>query len=386
MTKTFIAAAIGAAVISVAPLPTQAQNASVAQVRTCTLDTGEVVSLERCLQVLGVSSSANRVRPAVTARSAAPVANSPATATAAAVANDPPKKDDYNPYRFFLRRSLDDIGSFAKPNPLADAAGAEFGWARNGAADNHIWNAQGVLAVSYVREVGTYQGKNVPYLYALSITPYVVFDRVTNKNIAVVDNVDVLTLGGAGETSIANWGNAMHFFTVKGDVVSSFVGGKTKNWAVIGEYHAVGNPSDEGGNTLFSYFGTPLKTGFQSAYWTFTPKLRTEYRGSLNGSEDPIFGERTSAFRSGALLNFGLTVDNIFGLLPADFGGVNYQASWGWMWDWAAQRDYQLFDTVLTINLNKAKNIATTLSYTRGEKMETGRKVDVTKAGLSLKF
>jgi hypothetical protein len=387
MTRSFIAAVGCAAAVGIfMPVVARAQGTAELQIRTCTLVTGEVVMLDQCLQMLKVKSQRPRSRTVANLQPAAPAAPLGTSVKVAAPSGVNPKKDDYQPVHILLRRSLDDIGSFSKPNDLSDAAGAAFGWARNGSDHNHIWNAQGVIAVPYVREVGKYQGKDVPYLRTLSIAPYIVFDRVNNKDIAAADNVDVLTFGGAGEASIANWGNATHFFTVKGDLVSSFDGGKTKNWAVIGEYHAVGNPSDEGGNTFFSYLGTPLKTGFQSAYWTFTPKLRTEYRGALNGSDDPIFSDRNSAFRSGALLNFGLTVDNLFGQLPADFGGINYQASWGWMRDWVSLREYELFDTVLTVNLNKARNIAVSLSYTRGELTETGKKVDVTKAGLAVKF
>ncbi len=293
-------------------------------------------------------------------------------------------KDDESksPFSFLLRRSLDDIDSFASPKELSDAAGAEFSWTRNGVSGNHTWAARGVVALPYVWE-NPDPARNRGYLSTLTLAPYVVFDRVTNT-VEATKNVDNLVFGFSGEAAYSNLWQATHIFRLRSEAVSSFDGGKAKNWAVVGEYLPIGNPEMGRANSLFAYLGTPLPIT-KDVYFTVTPKLVSEFRSVLEGDLDPIFGERRQAFRSGGKLTGAIAVDNLFSPVFPFYSAV-YQATYGWLWDSLSQRDYRLFDTSLTLNMTAAGNVGLTLSYRRGELEETGAAVDETKAGLAVKF
>ena len=153
-----------------------------------------------------------------------------------------------------MRRSRDAIGSFADPKPFADAAGAEFAWADDRIADNKVWSARGIVAASLVH-YGEVLRDN-PYIDTLTLAPYVNFDRVSNSTMTT-DDVDNLTYGGVFEAGFANVFAATQYLDISGEVVSSFAG-DTKNWSIDLEWQPIGGVNPEGGNTIFSYLGTPL--------------------------------------------------------------------------------------------------------------------------------
>lgn len=280
---------------------------------------------------------------------------------------------------------MEDVGSFASPNDPSDSAGAEFSWARNGISGNHALTAKGVLALSLVWETDK-PLRNQLYLNTVTFAPYIVFDRLRN-DIDTTKNIDDLAFGGTGELGYANFMNATHYLRFKGEVASSFDGGKAKNWAMAVEYQPFGNFEETGMGSLFNYLNTPIGVpGLQSVFFSVGPKLVTEYRTALEDDTDPIFSTRKAALRSGPTVSFGLGMDNIFETTPTLIQSVYYQVTWGWLWDWQSQRDYQLIDTSLTFNIDPGSHLGFTVSYTYGDVVATGKRTNVTKAGLSAKF
>lgn len=288
-----------------------------------------------------------------------------------------------NKTRLIVRRSRNAIGSFADPTPFAKAAGAEFAWADNRISDNEVWSARGIVAAPFV-----HQGEALrddPYIDTLTLAPYVNFDRVSNSK-EIADDVDNLTYGGVFEASIANVFAATQYFDVSGEVVSSFAG-EAKNWSVDLTWQPVGGLSNEGGNTIFSYMGTPLPLG-RYFFLTVSPKVAAEYVSDLSdASAQPIFAEHHEALRTGPTMTLALDGGpKGSDYVPWWIQRMHYEITYGWLYDWLSGRDYELLDTSLTFALDKAGHLGLTFSYRNGELVETGQEVDLANIALSVSY
>jgi hypothetical protein len=343
---------------------------------------GKTVDPATCLRALQARLDHARAS-AQTSSAKTSVAGAPSSRAAGKAKAKKEEEKSPNPsVRPLLRRSLDDIDSFASPKAVADAAGAEFSWTRDGITGNRSWAARGVAALPFVWE-NPEPAVRRGYLSNVMLAPYVVFDRVTNTE-DTKKNVNNLVFGFVGEAAYANLWNATHYFRLRSETVTTFDVSRGKNWAVVGEYQPIGNPEQGRSNSIFAYLGTPLPIT-RDVYYSITPKLKAEYRSVIDGGDDPIFATRNEAFRTGPTVTGAIVVDNLFNnTLP--FYSVVYQATYSWLWDWLSQRDYRLFDTALTFNLTAEGNVGLTLSYRRGELEETGAPVEVTQVGLALKF
>jgi hypothetical protein len=285
---------------------------------------------------------------------------------------------------FLIRRSRDDIGSFATPTCFSDATGAEFAWADDRIDENQVWSARGIIAKPFVSR-GAFK-LNEPYIDTIVLAPYANFDRVANsKNVA--KDVDNLTYGGVFEASVANVLNATHYFNLSGEAVSSFAG-EAKNWSIDLEWHPVGGLSSEYNNPLFSYFGTPLPLG-RYFTWSINPSLQAEYVSDLSDTaQQPIFAEHNEAFRAGPSLL--LTVDGKsredFSQIPWWASRIHYQIAYSWLYDLLSGRDYELLDTALKIGLDPSGHLGLTFSYRNGQLFETGQDVDLANIALSVSY
>ena len=280
-----------------------------------------------------------------------------------------------------VRQSKDSIGSFADPTPHAEAAGAEFAWSNDRIDNNEVWSARGIVAASLVH-YGKVQ-RDTPYIDTMTIAPYVLFDRTSNTT-KIADDIDNLAYGGVFELGVANVMGATHFIDIGGQYLTSF-GGDAKNWSVGFQWQPVGGVNPEGGNKMFSYFGTPLPLG---RYFVFSvsPTLHADYVGEVSDAAlQPIFAERNEAFRTGP--GVFLTVDGIkLDYVPWWIRRIHYQIGYGWLYDWISNRDYELLDTALTLNLDEAGHLGLTLSYRKGQLVETGQDVDLTNIALAVSF
>jgi hypothetical protein len=64
----------------------------------------------------------------------------------------------------------------------------------------------------------------------------------------------------------------------------------------------------------------------------------------------------------------------------------HYQITYGWLYDWISERDYELLDTSLTISLDELQHVGLTFGYRKGELLETGQDVDLTNIALSVSY
>jgi len=279
-----------------------------------------------------------------------------------------------------IRKSMDDLGSFGRPSKLKNASGAEFSWARDQIAGNDTWNAQGLVALRLVYWEN--EGYS-PYIAHALAAPYVSFDRVTNTT-AKSNDVNDLTFGFANEVALANFMQATHYFRLRAEEDSDFEG-RAKNWAVIAEYQPFGNLQLEGGNSVFAYLGTPLPLG-PNWFLTLSPKLRAEYRSSLNGSTDPIFTTNNQVLRVGPSVTMSLNGNTVFEDVPWYIQRTHFRVTYGMLYDTLAQRNYNLLDTTLTYDLDEEGYIGLSLSYRLGQLETTGQNINLAKIALSAKY
>ena len=281
-----------------------------------------------------------------------------------------------------IRRSRDAIGSFADPKPFAKAAGAEFAWADDRIADNEVWSAHGIVAASFVHHGQVL--RDDPYIDTLTLAPYVNFDRVSNSK-KITSDVDNLTYGGVFEAGFANVFAATQYLDISGEVVSSFAG-DTKNWSIDLEWQPVGGVNPEGGNTIFSYMGTPLPFG---RYFVFavSPTVQAEYVSELGEvSSQPIFAEHNEAFRIGPSVTLAIDGIKEFGYVPWWIQRMHYEITYGWLYDLLSGRDYELLDTSLTFALDPKGHLGLTFSYRNGQLVATGQDVDLANIALSVSY
>jgi hypothetical protein len=281
-----------------------------------------------------------------------------------------------------VRRSRSAIGSFADPKPFGQAAGAEFAWANDYIVDNEVWSARGIVAASFVHHGQVL--RDDPYIDTLTLAPYVNFDRVSNST-RITSDVDNLTYGGVFEAGFANVLGATQYLDISGEVVTSFAG-ESKNWSINLEWQPVGGVNPEGGNTIFSYLGTPLPFGRYFVV-TASPKLQSEYVAKLGEvSTQPIFAEHNEAFRAGPAVTLALDGIKEFGYVPWWIQRFHYEISYGWLYDFLSGRDYELLDTSLTFALDPKGHLGLTFSYRNGQLVETGQDVDLANIALSVSY
>jgi hypothetical protein len=281
-----------------------------------------------------------------------------------------------------VRRSRAAIGSFASPKPFGKAAGAEFAWADNYIADNKVWSARGIVAASFVHRGQVL--RDDPYIKTLTLAPFVDFDRVSNST-RITSDVDNLIYGGVFEVGFANVFGATQYLDISGEVVTSF-GGEAKNWSVDLEWQPVGGRNPEGGNTIFSYLGSPQPFGRYFVV-TASPKLQAEYVAELGDvSTQPIFAEHNEAFRAGPAVTLALDGIKEFDYVPWWIQRIHYEISYGWLYDFLSGRDYELLDTSLTFALDPKGHLGLTFSYRNGQLVATGQDVDLANIALSVSY
>lgn len=374
--------------VGAGPLPGDAihqpQQADIA-FRMCDANNDEALQREEMscynAHLANTRSESPRHAPASLERSAAAAASVANVTTAAATEGEKKKKDcEQGP--LLIRRSLDDVGSFAAPGCFTKATGAEFAWANDRLLENTVWSARGIAAMRFAPS-GEFKLDD-PFLKSLVVAPYINFDRVGNTQ-AVADDVNNLTFAGVVEAGVANVFGATHYFDFAMNLVSSFAG-EEKNWSANLRWHPVGRGKQGTGTTLLSYFNTPQPLG---RYFVFslTPSVRAQYAAELSDAfEQPIFAERDEAFRIGPSLLLTIDGKKVFEQIPEWVKRIHYQLSYSWLHDVFVSRDYELLDTVLKLNLDESGHFGLALSYRRGDLFETGEDVDEATVGLAVSY
>ncbi|BAQ17455.1 hypothetical protein GL4_2006 [Methyloceanibacter caenitepidi] len=216
----------------------------------------------------------------------------------------------------------------------------------------------------------------------LAFAPYAYFDRVASGG-SVVDGIDNLTYGAVFELSVANVLGATHYFDIDAEVVSSF-DGSAKNWSVGAEWQPIGYLRT--GKTVLRYFGQPMGFG-RNFLWTVTPKIYGEYVSELSEAAlQPIFADRNEALRVGPAVTVNLYGIKEFVDVPWWAQRFSLEVTYGWLYDTLSELDYELLDSSVTMALDDKGHLGLTLSYRKGQLLETGQDVDLAKLGLSLSY
>ncbi|WP_108680488.1 hypothetical protein [Methyloceanibacter sp. wino2] len=279
-----------------------------------------------------------------------------------------------------LRRSKDAIGSIISPTCFEDAQGAQFAWADDAISNSEVWSAQGIVAARLMHRGQTQRYS--PYVQNLAFAPYAYFDRVASGG-SVVDGIDNLAYGAVFELSVANVLGATHYFDIDAEVVSSFAG-DAKNWSIGAEWQPIGYLRH--GKTFLRYFGQPLGLG-RNFLWTITPKVYGEYVSEISdAAEQPIFADRDEALRVGPTVTLNLYGIKEFDDVPWWAQRFSLEVTYGWLYDTLSELDYELLDSSVTMALDEKGHLGLTLSYRKGQLIETGQDVDLAKLGLSLSY
>jgi len=278
-----------------------------------------------------------------------------------------------------IRRSKADIGQLTDPTCFGKATGAQFSWADNKISDNERWSAQGIVAARFLHFGETQRHK--PYLKTLAFAPYAYFDRVDNST-GEAGDIDNLVYGAMFEFAVANILGANHYFDADLEVVSSF-GGDAKNWSVAGAWEPFGQPRH--GLPILRLAGQPIALS-RNLRLVVAPRVYAEYVSELSDAAlQPIFAKRNDALRVGPAVR--VTVDGYdFDDVPWWAKKLSFEGSYGWLYDTFSELDYELLDTNLKLALDEAGHLGLVLSYRKGQLVETGEDVDLTKLGLSVSF
>jgi hypothetical protein len=62
------------------------------------------------------------------------------------------------------------------------------------------------------------------------------------------------------------------------------------------------------------------------------------------------------------------------------------EVTYGWLYDTVSDLDYELLDSSATFELDEKGHLGLTLSYRKGQLLETGQDVDLAKLGLSVSY
>jgi hypothetical protein len=277
-------------------------------------------------------------------------------------------------WKFFLRSSAENIGTFDCPKDLKSASGAQFGYTRDGVSGNTSWSAKGVAALAYVWRNS--ESHPYPYIAGFSLSPWASFNRLTNSLQSLKSKeTDLLSYGGTTEIAIGELLGGTQYFRGKTQINSDFEG-MEKSWSTTAEWQPV---SYRYGISASHRLGPYL-------LWEVDPILRSIYSNRRNGSLDPIFANRDNVFRAGPVL--ALNVTPVPGIIeiPQWLQSSSVSATAEWLRDMNTDQIYRLYNVALNIAVSSTSNLGLQINYQYGQLEETGQKVNAITAGLAAKW
>lgn len=341
-------------------------------------DDDELAAYTRDQQVLAERS---RKGAAVPAARQAVAPRVPAAGMAARAQDNPaPKAAAGCPQGFswspFLRDKYADISGVTAGDcavNLQKVGGATFSWSNDRIAGNQQWSAAGVAGTQFfwLQNTPTAPG---PYVNIAAIAPLVRFQRVANSKLVTKD-IDVLSPGISGEVLIDRVfdDSSQLYLRGRGNVNSTFAG-TTNSWSGTFEAQPVYAPL---------HIGTPIPVTALPSYWTFMPLVRAQYFGRVNNSNDPLFLRSDSVFRAGPSIS--LVVAPFDGPpVPEVLRKIVFMSSYTWYQDFVQSRSFVHYDASLQYNVTD--NFGIKVTYEKGQVDENGKDIDLTTAGLTVKF
>jgi hypothetical protein len=280
---------------------------------------------------------------------------------------------------FLVRQSLEDINTLTAPKPTKDVTGAQFSYNRDNLSPNTVWSARGVVAVPIYGHYGP-PSKDDRYSVrpAFAVAPFISFDKVSNSSATQQSaNVNNLSFGMVSEALLANVGLEKptdHYFRLKGGVNTDFEGALKSSylraeWEPVSTANFINAPYP-----LLNFNVVPLF------------KLRADYMNQAGKITQPVFADHNQALRFGPRVGFEIQPVSGLGLWPSWFENFNLVATYSFLQDTLSQRNYSLFDSTLTYNIDKDGNYAVSGSYRKGRLDETGARVEQIMVGLAIKL
>ncbi|MGY2986294.1 hypothetical protein [Bradyrhizobium sp. USDA 4508] len=244
---------------------------------------------------------------------------------------------------------------------------------------NTVWSARGVVVVPIYGHYGPLKEEDrYSVRPAFALAPYISFDKVSNSNASQVSsNVNNLSFGLVSETVLANVGKEKptdHYFRLKGGVNTDFEGA-LKSTYLRGEWEPVSTANFiNAPYPLFNFNVVPLY------------KLGADYMSQAGKITQPVFTDHSQALRVGPRVGLEIQPVSGLGLWPSWFENFNLVASYSFLQDALSPRNYYLFDSTVTYNIDKDGNYAVSGNYRRGRLDETGARVDQIMLGFAIKL
>ena len=284
---------------------------------------------------------------------------------------EPPPNPCPPGWQFFLRNNAEEIRTFNCPKDFKSAAGAQFGYSRDGVTENTSWSAKGVAALAYV-----WRNPDPGLVAGYALAPWIAFNRLTNSSQSLRSKaVDLISYGGTAEVALAEILGGTQYFRASPQINSDFEG-HAKSLSIAGEWQFVSNDY---------HISVPNPLG-PYLTWEVDPILRTIYSSQRNGSQDPIFSVHSEAFRIGPVLAVTIApVQNDF-LVPHWLQPTSLNASFEWLTDTYTHRTYRLYNTAFNFPLDPTGHFGLQFNYQYGQLEATGQKVNLVTAGLAAKW
>lgn len=305
---------------------------------------------------------AQKAAPPATQKPASPKINTKALAAATPAAATPPaagKTDTPNAILggcpglgFTLRKNWTDIDLGGCPQAVDKATGAMLSYSADQIKHNDAWSAQGTAALVY--------SPTANGAFATGI--YTSVNKLTNSSKALVgSDIDTLGYGAfiqyAVDASTAN-AYAMNYFRLRAGAVNDNIK-VTTNANVVAEWI----PVYDDGNIMLH---TPIPIPGTLALFRIDPEIQAQYIDVTGKKQVSAFNNRTEALPVGPQVRLALypgTSEFWSHFVPS----LTY---------WEAYEPYSArlvswFDASLTYNLDKAGHLGLTLSYQKGNNVET---------------
>ena len=236
-------------------------------------------------------------------------------------------------WKFLLRDSAEDIGTFNCPKDFKSASGAGFGYSWDGIANNTSWSAKGVATVAYTWRSNGPATAGSPYLVGYSLAPWTSFNRLTDSAESLQSKqIDTLSFGGTGEIIFGNVLDGWQFFRAKPAYNTDFEG-RPHSWSQTVEWQPLSNDL---------YISAPINLG--SVTVELDPIVRYQYTEAVSGgSTDPIFAHGNEVSRLGPVLGWSVAPVQSDLFLPHWLQAAAFNGSYEWLHDVNSGRNYHLF-------------------------------------------
>jgi hypothetical protein len=282
-------------------------------------------------------------------------------------------------WNFLLRDSFEDVSIFSCPKSFKDAAGAQFGWTRNGVSDNELLSARGVVSVGYAARLPKPDDPFAPYIVGYGFAPAISFNRERNSaDSRKSKDVDILSFSATSEIGVGRVLGGTQYFRFRPAINTSWTG-DPHSWSLTAEWQPLYNSPGNGINISSANGLGPLT-------WELDPIARLIYSRRLGNDDSPIFADSDTAIRLGPVLALTVAPQQDDAVVPAWLQRASFFTTYEWLYDLNSGSDYSLFSSGLNFALDKDGHTAIKLSYLHGDTEETGEFTDQVKAGLTARW